>query len=109
MRGFPPKDGKIPRRAQIQAAAEREEEQGEPQCGAAGGRSITREEDRKENRKRAWHHHREQRGLQKELHVLSSYTAEDPDRAVDSSAYSPVGARSDGFPPAGRESPGPDR
>ena len=35
----------------------------------------TREEDRKENRKRAGHHHPEQRGLQEELHVLSSYTA----------------------------------
>ena len=85
VRGSPPKDGTIPCRSQIQAVAEREEEQSQPQCGAAGGRSITREEDRKENRKRAWHHHREQRRLQEELHVLSSYAAGDPDRAVDSS------------------------
>ena len=99
VRGSPPKDGKIPRRAQIQAAAEREEEQGQPPCGAGGGRSITRDEDRNENRKRAWHHHREQRGLQEELQVLSPYMAEDPDRAVDSSAYSPVGVESGGFPP----------
>ena len=31
---------------------------------------------------------------------MSSYTAEAPERAVDSSAYSPVGAGSGGFPPA---------
>ena len=40
--GSPPKDGTIPCRPQIQAVAEREEEQSQPQCGAAGGRSITR-------------------------------------------------------------------